>query len=127
MDKTLEKIVAERCTYTHKGKQHQLNVRMVIERNFSGETIDTIIELHRKRWDIVDEMAANVSSVSFLRQKAQEHKEINFELQRLWGFELDSNKHLWYELPGCTCPKMDNRDLGGHGSIISADCPIHGS
>lgn len=54
--------------------------------------------------------------------------ELEFELQRLWGFPENINYHrYWFLLPKCTCPKIDNNEL--IGSILkyyNNDCIIHG-
>ena len=50
-----------------------------------------------------------------------------FYLQSLWGFPLDANYHMFWNLPGCTCPKIDNYDSWGTVyHIVASDCPLHG-
>ena len=52
---------------------------------------------------------------------------LEFEQQELWNFPRDANFHHWFEFPGCTCPKMDNKEaLGTNRRIIFEDCPIYG-
>jgi len=52
---------------------------------------------------------------------------LNFELQKLWGFPLNFNFHTyWLQVPGCVCPKLDNKDLFGTPyRNYSSGCPIH--
>ena len=52
---------------------------------------------------------------------------LEFEQQRLWKFQKDRNFHYWFNLPGCKCPVMDNRDrYGTKYRVVSHDCPAHG-
>ena len=48
-------------------------------------------------------------------------------LQLFWRFPLDKSYHsYWFELKGCTCPNMDNRErVGSGGRIITDNCPYH--
>ena len=52
-----------------------------------------------------------------------------YTLQVLWGFDPNPSFHThWYEIKGCTCPKMDNSALFGvDTAIINVECPFHGS
>ncbi len=53
---------------------------------------------------------------------------LEFEQQRLWKFTLDANYHRFFDLPGCTCPKLDNAErVGSPHKIHNVDCPIHGA
>ena len=62
-----------------------------------------------------------------LRTLAKLVENLEFIQQKLWGFPLDESFHLWYLVPKCTCPKMDNREATGvkNHRIIVSDCPIH--
>ena len=54
-------------------------------------------------------------------------QEIDFKLQELWGFPINSNYHRWWEVPKCLCPDMDNRErYGTKYRVTRGDCPIHG-
>lgn len=54
-------------------------------------------------------------------------QELEFALQKEWGFPQDANYHTYWSRPkSCTCPKMDNADYFGFGKIITSDCPLHG-
>lgn len=60
--------------------------------------------------------------------KNLELEDLEFEMQRVWGFSQNANYHTWW-LKGeyCTCPKMDNMDPAfyGGGKIITQGCPVH--
>jgi hypothetical protein len=49
-----------------------------------------------------------------------------YKLQDLWGFERDPNFHKFWEMDGCTCPTMDNRDAYPYQQIVDGRCPLHG-
>jgi len=50
-----------------------------------------------------------------------------YRLQELWGFPKDPNYHKFWEMSGCTCPKIDNEDSYPTGFYIhTQNCPLHG-
>jgi len=53
---------------------------------------------------------------------------IEFNLQEALGFPKNRNYHkYWKYLKGCTCPKLDNKELFGTDyRIYLANCPWHG-
>lgn len=54
--------------------------------------------------------------------------DLQFLLQDLWGFTKDARFHRFWDVPGCTCCKLDNEDMYPTGRyIISSDCKIHGN
>lgn len=54
--------------------------------------------------------------------------ELEFELQRLWGFPQDKEFHrYWLSVGHCKCGAIDNLERLGYGRIINLDCPVHGT
>ena len=54
--------------------------------------------------------------------------ELEFELQRLWGFPQDKEFHrYWLSVGHCKCGAIDNLERLGYGRIINLGCPIHGT
>ena len=50
-----------------------------------------------------------------------------FTLQDLWKFPRDATFHRDYELPHCTCPKIDNYErLGTIYRVRTEGCIYHG-
>ncbi len=99
---------------------------LVEQRNISDEFLERIKKLHLKRFKVKEKMI-NTDDHSRLRVLANTIKDLEFELQDLWGFERDYSMHDWFDVPKCTCPKMDNRERKGTDyQIISINCPIHG-
>lgn len=55
-------------------------------------------------------------------------RSIEFNLQRLWKFPEDPKFHRYQEyIVGCTCPRLDNRELIGYSAdrYRTSDCPWH--
>ena len=54
--------------------------------------------------------------------------ELNEELQDIWGIPRDLDMHRFWEIPGCTCPTMENLERYGfgRGMLKAGNCPIHG-
>lgn len=62
-----------------------------------------------------------------LKELALDLQEVEFELQRLWGFTEDARYHKFWQYPKCTCPQMDNEDrYGTKYKIVNQQCPLHG-
>ena len=54
--------------------------------------------------------------------------ELEFELQRLWGFPQDEEFHkYWLSVGHCECGAIDNLERLGYGRIINLGCPVHGT
>lgn len=92
---------------------------------------NAVLSAHKKRHRLCDEMFELVPDVPGdlvkLRECAARMEEIEFELQKAWGFTPSREFHTyWYQVPHCTCPKLDNKDnVGTSLRIIGDDCPIH--
>lgn len=56
--------------------------------------------------------------------------QINFQLQKLWGFPLDASKHRWFDIPKCSCKQFNaiNSILNPNEEnwIYKKDCIVHG-
>lgn len=103
-----------------------LNPAFVEKQGLSETDIEKIKALHVQRLDIFDKMKAE-SDVASLKSLASEVEQCEFALQEVWGFEKDANMHLWYKVPQCDCPKLDNAERrGSRYKIINEKCKIHG-
>lgn len=61
------------------------------------------------------------------KSAAQRIEAIEYALQLAWGFQPAPEKHsYWFEIKGCSCPKMDNREGDARGRIIDTSCIFHG-
>ncbi len=107
-------------------KLNMINMRLVSARGIPDDDIEKIQKLQNLKtyhYDIIEILddKFEIRTVSYIITQ------IDFQLQKLWKFELDETKHRWFELPKCSCPKMDNLDnLGTPYKIINPDCIIHG-
>ncbi len=82
--------------------------------------------LHKKRRWIVGIMKRS-SKASTLRYWYERWTQNEFDLQEAWKFDKNENFHASWNLPKCTCPKMDNdENYGTKYRIITQGCPVHG-
>ena len=111
-----------------KFKPEHLNQNLVARNNVSYEAQLQLCELY-------DELDAllETSKVEGLARAdydiiSDKVTELEFELQRLWGFPQDEEFHkYWLSVGSCSCPNMDNMDRLGYGRIINLGCPVHGT
>jgi hypothetical protein len=102
-----------------------LNSRLVENQNVSQTDQDIIQRLHELK-HCVFQFMQDTDDVDKLREYAQIVETIEYKLQKHWGFKLDRNFHDWFDVPKCSCPKMDNRDAKGTlYRTISGGCKIH--
>lgn len=102
-----------------------INRKLAEKKGLSQEVQEKIIELHQLRNDI--ELLMDRESPYSPLQKTffRWWTQINFELQGLWGFFKDESMHKGYLLSKCSCPIMDNEDMGSH-YYFNASCIYHG-
>jgi hypothetical protein len=110
----------------YKDKTIYLN-RLLIERQGIGdEVVELLKKTHYERLVVLVKMEATDNPVA-LRALNGSLTDLDFKLQKLWGFSESENFHKWWEAPKCTCPKMDNADhYGTKYRIVAENCPIHG-
>lgn len=101
-----------------------LNKRLLDSQNAWGNLTE-IIEAHELKLAIYNIIHDSDDKV-LLKSLAKDLKEIEFELQELWGFERDANFHRFWEYEKCECPKIDNMDSYPYQQYISYNCPLHG-
>lgn len=105
-----------------------INEQLAESRGISAENKEEIIRAHRLLQLINENIGDYVSEIGYKRV-AQMVEDLDYRLQELWGFPLDKAYHTyWYQINGCTCPKMDNQETLGTGrKWINQSCPFHGS
>jgi len=112
--------------YEYNGNKHCVSP-MLLNQKKAWHNLDKIKELHIERLSIYDDMILCTDNIK-LKELANDVTKTEFKLQKLWGFPQDENFHRWFDVPKCTCPKMDNAErLGTEYRIINEDCPIHGN
>lgn len=88
---------------------------------------DTVQQLHRLLREIKAKSPEEIQRMKLYIDPVQFMEDIEHTLQGLWKFTRDRDFHThWIDLPGCTCPKLDNQDLmGAPYRIVNASCPHH--
>lgn len=93
------------------------------------ETREEILDLHIKRHEIMQMMRdCAPDDYEALASHRDELTMTEYGLQAAWGFPQNINFHsYWYQVPHCTCPKLDNKDsFGTDYKYIAGNCPVHG-
>lgn len=102
-----------------------LNAALIRKQNLTIKQIKSIIWTH-KRIDSLFIYIQNDPECDF-EKAAKYYHILQFKLQHEWNFERNINYHRFWELPKCTCPKLDNEDRYPCGYYISnTNCPLHG-
>ena len=104
-----------------------LNSRLAVRQKVTDDQLQALRASHVVRRTIFDLAKANETHATTLRMLARVFDNLENEQQLLWNFGADPNFHRFFDMPGCTCPRMDNEDrLGTPYHVYSGDCPIHG-
>ena len=111
-----------------KFQPEHLNQNLVARNNVSYEAQLQLCELY----DELDALLETSKLEGLTRADydiiSERVTELEFELQRLWGFPQDEEFHkYWLSVGSCSCPNMDNMDRLGYGRIINLGCPVHGT
>ena len=110
-----------------KFKPEHLNQNLVARNNVSYASQIQLCELYDELDALIEEGDATFS-VEVNREIAAKIEQIEFKLQRLWGFpESQLHHRYWSQLSMCLCNanSMDNTDDFGYRRTIRLDCPIH--
>ena len=108
------------------GKMVVVNSRLVTNQGLDLDEVDKVNKLHKVRTCYLTLMENTDDSVE-LKRLSLFITQIDFQLQKLWKFKVDSAYHRFWELPKCQCPASDNLDTFGTGHrYINPNCKIHG-
>ena len=88
------------------------------------KNVMTIDRLHMIVDELISDMKKTDPKSAEFKELLQKWRQVQFELQQLWSFKVDQGKWCEYRLPHCSCPKLDNDDMGYH-MYFSGDCPVH--
>lgn len=109
------------------GSLGRLNSALLRQQQVSDEQHAALIMSHQLKEVLFDAARKSLNEPLKLKMLAAVFDSLEFEQQELWNFPRDANFHFFWSFPGCTCPKMDNRERLGTGTAIRMnDCPIHG-
>ena len=108
------------------GKMVVVNSRLVTNQGLDLDEVDKVNKLHKVRNCYLTLMENTDDSVE-LKRLSLFVTQIDYQLQKLWKFKVDSAYHRFWELPKCQCPASDNLDTFGTGHrYINTNCKIHG-
>jgi hypothetical protein len=108
------------------GRVLYLNRHLVRRMGIGPEGLKALRESHAERLRLFAAMDTETDPAALLKL-ARLFDALEFRQQALWGFELDANFHLWWSVPGCSCPKLRNEGLVGRPyRAVNSLCPIHG-
>lgn len=103
-----------------------INPELVKAKKIDSDTLKLIKSLHEAKY-VVYKKIEKTNDSNELKELSKQLTNIEFELQKAWGFKEDINFHRFWTTPKCTCPKMDNEDNYPHGYYITnSECPLHG-
>lgn len=122
----------------------KFNPQLVKKQDLSKRDLAQISKLHKKRKKLFKQAENIIKNknnprkiefynqnifASKLKKIAKEVEKIEFALQKKWKFKKTRDRHTWwFYIPGCTCPKIDNKERMYTGiRIYSENCPIHGT
>ena len=110
-----------------KFQPEHLNQNLVARNNVSYTAQLQLCELYDKLEALIEVGNASLS-IEVNREIADKIEQLEFNLQRLWGFPESKMHHkYWSQLSMCLCNanSMDNLDDRGYRRIIRMDCLIH--
>ncbi len=116
----------ENGVITYKGQKVRLNHRLIVQKELTDTEVEAILALHKRRIDIEDLMMAS-HDVGELGILNDQWLEVQYQLQEAWKFEFNPDFVRWFDVPRCSCAKLDNAEaLGTPYHIYNQECPIHG-
>lgn len=102
-----------------------LNPSLLSKQKCTLEDIAALLGLHARKIALFKEM--EVAEDFSLEAYGRELREVEYALQRAWGFPQSAKYHRFWEVPRCTCPKMDNEDRYPTGNyVVDEKCLVHG-
>ena len=108
----------------HKGKEHMMLNKALMDQQNCWENLETLKSLHKKRLKIEDKLA-DKRRKNF-KALLNEWTLNQYALQKAWGFPENAKYHRFWDIPACACPTMDNSDSWPHGFYVkSGGCRIH--
>jgi len=110
----------------HPRTSYHLNPRL-FDHQQAWENADALVAIHQQKLDLFDEIEHGDWDAR-LPLAAKRLEDIEYEMQRLWKFRQDARYHEWYLIPGCSCPKKENKALRNELAgfrIIATSCQFH--
>ena len=112
----------------NKFKPEHLNQNLVARNNVSYEAQIQLCELYDKLEALLLSSKGELLTRADYNIISDKITELEFELQKLWGFPQDKEFHrYWLSVGHCKCGAIDNLERLGYGRIINLGCPVHGT
>ena len=100
---------------------------LINRQKVSPDDVEKIKSLHCIRFYFYDLIELSTDKAE-IRRFAKIITQVEFQLQKLWKFNQNEDYHRWFEIPKCSCPKIDNSDYLGSGyRVVNPDCIVHGN
>jgi hypothetical protein len=109
----------------HKNTVLGINLSLAMDQHLDFDTFCAIVALHKERYDL-NQIFDKLTDPILIRMVFVQLREIEFELQYLWGFPSNEIYHRSFYWSHCKCPKMDNADAFPLMQYKSGNCPLHG-
>ena len=96
----------------------------LLDKQNAWKKLNAIKKLHVEKMKLFEKM--ETCKESELPGYAKNIEDVEFKLQKAWGFTQDKDFHRWFDVPRCTCDKMDNEDFyGTKFRSYNLNCPVH--
>ena len=116
-----------------------LNAHLIAKQELDRPDVGLVFDMHGQKLVLFQEMQELLMEFAFAGKITPEDQEtietynqvleeLEFSAQRAWKFPPSVDHHNWqFDVPGCRCPQMDNRErMGVPGFIYNGDCVWHG-
>lgn len=120
---------------TEDGTVQALNPFLIKKQKLSIADIKEIIRLSKEKYILFEMMKKCLlghwldkkKAIKYLKILAKKVTQVEYALQQTWKFKKNRKFHRFWELPHCSCPKMDNQERWGSAyHIINQSCILHG-
>ncbi len=96
-----------------------------LERNNAEKNLSKIVKLFKNKFRLFGIMK-RTKNINKLLSLAEDVKQNEFKIQTLFNFSPSEDWFRFWQLPGCSCPRMDNEDrLGTPYKIRNLNCKLH--
>lgn len=107
----------------HDTNEIKLNDNLLFDQGVKPKAEDAIKTIH----NVLRDVLSNPESYGKPSNVVSLVEHLEYTLQSLWNFTLDSKFHrYWFEVDGCLCSKLDNKERVGSGYFVyNMQCPFH--
>ena len=112
-----------------KTKITSLNSNLIKSQNIDDERLEQLKKMHIAKY-LFFEFVKRIPNeqTKLIKECAKVWEQMEFDLQKLWGFEEDNKFHRFWDFPKCSCPVMDNEDrIGVSERVYLSSCLVHGN